>query len=146
MKLTRYEPWRMMDDWRQEMGRVLNPFLHQDDISHVVGEEWVPAVDIKEEEDRYVLHADIPGVKPEDIEITMENGVLSIRGERKFEQREEKEDYKRIERSHGVFYRRFTLPDNTDPEAIQARGEDGVLEVVIPKTAEMQRRRIEVSH
>ena len=66
MKLTRYDPWRMMDDWRQEMGRVLTPFMHEDDISHVVGEEWVPAVDIKEEEDKYVLHADIPGVKPED--------------------------------------------------------------------------------
>jgi HSP20 family protein len=146
MKLTRYEPWRMMDDWRRDMGRVFNPFLHEDDISHVVGEEWVPAVDIKEEENRYVLHADIPGVKPEDIEITMENGVLSIRGERKFEQREEKENYKRIERSHGVFYRRFTLPDNTDPEGIKASGEDGVLEVVIPKTTETKSKRIEVTH
>ena len=76
----------------------------------------------------------------------MENGVLSIRGERKFEETQEKGDFKRIERSHGVFYRRFTLPDNTDPEGIKASGDNGVLEVVIPKTAEMKRRRIEVTH
>ena len=146
MKLTRYDPWRMMDQWRHEMDRVFNPFWHEDDLSHVVGEEWVPAVDIKEEKDRYVLHADIPGVKPEDIEITMEHGVLSIRGERKFEEKEEKENFKRIERSYGVFYRRFTLPENTDADAIEASGDNGVLKVVIPKTAEMQRKRIEVTH
>lgn len=106
----------------------------------------MPAVDIKDEENRYVIRADIPGVKPEDIEVTMENGMLTIRGERKFEETEEKENFKRIERSHGLFYRRFTLPDNTDAEAIQASGKDGVLEVIIPKTAETHSKRIEVMH
>ncbi len=146
MKMTRYDPWRMMDEWRHEMDRALNPFLHEDVLSHTQGEEWVPAVDIKEEEDKYVLHADIPGVNPEDVEVTMEHGALAIRGERKFEEQEEKEDYRRIERSHGVFYRRFALPDNIDAEAITAKGENGVLEVVIPKTAEKQPKRIEVTH
>lgn len=146
MKITRYDPWRRMDEWRQEMDRAFNPLTYEDDISQMVGGEWVPAVDIKEEEDRYVLHADIPGIKPEDIEITMEHGVLSIRGERKFEETEERESYKRIERSHGVFYRSFTLPGNTEADAVTASGEDGVLEVVIPKTAETQRKRIEVTH
>ena len=86
------------------------------------------------------------GVKPEDIEVTMENGVLTIRGERRFEETEEKENFKRIERSHGLFYRRFSLPDNTDAEAVKAAGKDGVLEVVIPKTEEKQTKRIEVTH
>ncbi|MEJ2453842.1 MAG: Hsp20/alpha crystallin family protein [Candidatus Thiodiazotropha sp.] len=147
MNITRYDPWRTMDDWRQEMDRVFHPLLQRDDdTSRVVGGDWVPAVDIKDEANRYVIRADIPGVKPEDIEVTMENGVLTIRGERRFEETEEKENFKRIERSHGIFYRRFTLPENTDAEAIQATGKDGVLEVTIPKTAEKHSKRIEVTH
>lgn len=147
MNITRYDPWRMMEDWRHEMDRALHPLLQRDDdTSRVVGGDWTPAVDIKEEDNRYVIRADIPGVKPEDIEVTMENGVLTIRGERKFEETEEKENFKRIERSHGVFYRRFSLPDNTDAEAIEAAGKDGVLEVTIPKTAEKHTKRIEVTH
>ena len=147
MNIMRYDPWRSMEDWRQEIDRVFHPLLHrEDDTSRVVGSEWMPAVDIKDEENRYVIRADIPGVKPEDIEVSLENGVLTIRGERKFEETEEKENFKRIERSHGVFYRRFSLPDNTDADAVQATGKDGVLEVVIPKTAEKQAKRIEVTH
>lgn len=147
MKMTRYDPWRSMDDWRQEMDRVFHPLLQRDDdTSRVVGGDWVPAVDIKDEDNKYVIRADIPGVKPEDIEVTMDNGVLTIRGERRFEETEEKENFKRIERSHGIFYRRFTLPDDTDAEAIEATGKDGVLEVTIPKTAERHSKRIEVTH
>ena len=147
MKMTRYDPWRSMDDWRQEMDRVFHPLLQRDDdTSRVVGGDWVPAVDIKDEDNRYVIRADIPGVKPEDIEVTMDNGVLTIRGERRFEETEEKENFKRIERSHGIFYRRFSLPDDTDAEAIEATGKDGVLEVTIPKTAERHSKRIEVTH
>ncbi|MGD9163612.1 MAG: Hsp20/alpha crystallin family protein, partial [Chromatiales bacterium] len=128
MNITRYDPWRMMDEWRQEMDRMFHPLLlREEDTSRVVGGEWVPAVDIKDEDTRYVIRADIPGVKPEDIEVTMENDVLTIRGERRFEETEQRENYKRIERSHGVFYRRFSLPDNTDASAIQASGKDGVL-------------------
>jgi HSP20 family protein len=147
MNITRYDPWRTMDDWRQEIDRMFHPLLQSgDDTSRVVGGEWAPAVDIKEEDDRYVIRADIPGVKPEDIEVTMENGVLTIRGERTFEESEERENFKRIERSHGMFYRRFSLPDNTDAEAVQASGKDGVIEIIIPKTQEKQPKRIEVAH
>ena len=151
MNITRYDPWRdpwrRMDEWRHEMDRMLHPLLlHGDDTSRVVGGEWTPAVDIKEEDDKYVIRADIPGVKPEDVEVTMENGVLTIRGERKFEETEEKENFRRIERSHGIFYRRFSLPDNTNAEGVQATGKDGVIEVIIPKTPEKQPKRIEVAH
>ncbi|MBT3057368.1 MAG: Hsp20/alpha crystallin family protein [gamma proteobacterium symbiont of Ctena orbiculata] len=147
MNITRYDPWRALEDWRQEFDRAFHPLLHrEDDTSRVVGGEWAPAVDIKEEDKRYVIRADIPGVKPEDIEVTMEHGVLTIRGERKFEETEERENFKRIERSHGVFYRRFSLPDNTDADAVEATGKDGVIEVIIPKTEGKQPKRIEVTH
>jgi HSP20 family protein len=147
MNITRYDPWRTMEDWRHEMDRVFHPLLQRDDdTSRVVGGDWVPAVDIKDEGNRYLIRADIPGVKPEDIEVTMENGVLTIRGERKFEESEEKENFKRVERSYGLFYRRFSLPENTDTEAIEATGKDGVLEVTIPKSAEKHSKRIEVTH
>jgi HSP20 family protein len=106
--------------------------------------QWAPAVDIKEEPDRFVIYADIPGVDPDKIEVTMERGMLSIKGERSTEKKEEKEGYTRVERARGTFYRRFSLPDTADPEGIQAKGNNGVLEVVIPKKPAQQARRIEV--
>ncbi|MCU7906473.1 MAG: Hsp20/alpha crystallin family protein [Candidatus Thiodiazotropha sp. (ex Epidulcina cf. delphinae)] len=147
MNITRYDPWRTMEDWRQELDRAFHPLLQrEDDTSRVVGGDWAPAVDIKEEDNRYVIRADIPGVKPEDVEVTMENGVLTIRGERRFEETEERENFRHIERSHGIFYRRFSLPDNTDSEDVEATGKDGVIEVIIPKSAEKLPKRIEVTH
>jgi HSP20 family protein len=126
---------------------MFHPLLNWDeDASHIAGGDWTPAVDIKEEDNRYLIRADIPGVKPEDIEITMENGILSIRGERRFEETQHKEHFRRIERSHGLFYRRFSLPGNTNPDGIEATGKDGVLEIMIPKTLSAQAKRIEITH
>jgi HSP20 family protein len=145
MTLVLRDPWRMMNSWRKELDEGKWPRFSFDD-TQVEGGDWLPAVDIKEEEGRYLLHADIPGVEPEDIEVSMENGVLTIKGERKHETSEEKEGYTRIERSHGSFYRRFALPDNVDSARIAATGKDGVLEVSIPKTEAVKPRRIEVKH
>lgn len=114
------------------------------DDSSVVTSQWAPRVDIKEEDDRFVLYADIPGVDPADIEIQMDKGLLTIKGERSSVVREESERYSRIERSHGVFHRRFALPDSADPDGITAHGENGVLEIVIPKRPETTPRRIQV--
>lgn len=143
MTLVLRDPWQLMNTWQNEAGRNLGRPITKDD-THVEGGDWTPAVDIKEEDDRYLLHADIPGVKPEEIEIAMESGVLTIKGERKEESEEEKENYTRIERSYGLFYRRFSLPDDTDPEKITATGKDGVLEVVIPKSEAVKPRKIQV--
>ena len=104
----------------------------------------MPVVDIKEEKERFVLHADLPGVDRDAIDITMEAGVLSIRGSRQLEDAREGSEYKRVERAHGNFYRRFALPDEADPDKISARCDKGVLEVVIPKRESVQPRRIEV--
>jgi HSP20 family protein len=102
-------------------------------------------VDIREEEDRFVLHADIPGVKPEDIEVTMENGVLTISGSREETSRSESNGYRRVERVSGRFFRRFTLPDTANAEEIRAKSHNGVLEVIIPKHARVMPRRISVN-
>jgi len=115
------------------------------DRSTVSTSQWTPAVDIKEEEERYLITADIPGVKPEEIELTMEQGVLTIKGERKDESATKAEGYRRVERAYGTFYRRFSLPDSADSESISATSNQGVLEVSIPKKPTLQPRRIAVN-
>ncbi len=140
--ITRYDPWALLEQFQNEVSRLFdNRARLGDENTRVVTSDWIPPVDIKEEEGRFVLLADIPGVEPKDIEITMENGVLSIRGERRIE---DDGTFKRVERPRGTFYRRFSLPDTADPEGITARGHNGVLEIVIPKARKAQPRRITV--
>lgn len=139
MALTRYENRNPWSQFHQELNRMLG------ESSNVVTSDWVPVVDIREDKDRFVLHADLPGVDRDSIDITMEDNVLSIRGERKLDEAGENGEYKRIERAHGTFYRRFSLPDTADPEGIAARCDKGVLEVVIPKRESVKPRRIEVA-
>lgn len=136
-------PWGLLsqlDDINQLFDRV-GPV---DEGSGELTTDWAPAVDIREEQDRFLLRADVPGVDPKDIEITMENGTLTIRGHRKEVKEEEHNGWRRRERLHGEFFRRFMLPDSADAEAIQAESKNGVLEVVIPKEEKVQPRRIEV--
>jgi len=140
MTLMRRNPWTLFEEFNR-----MFPAMADDD-SRVVGSRWSPAVDIKEEDERFLITADIPGVAPEDIDISMENGVLTIKGERKHESEEEKEGYHRIEREHGTFMRRFALPENVDAEQIAATSKDGVVELTLPKTEEKteEPKRIEV--
>lgn len=148
MALVNYEPWSLLDRFQQQ----LNQLGYSDkalagsdnDFSNVVTSHWRPAVDIKEETDRFLITADLPGVDPKDIEITMENGILTIKGERLSEASEEKEGFKRVERVSGTFYRRFSLPDTADAERIEAKGKDGVLQITLPKHEKVQPRKIEV--
>lgn len=114
--------------------------------SSIATSDWVPAVDIKENDDNFVIVADVPGVDPEHIEVHMDNGMLTIRGEKETEKKEEKDDFKRIERSYGSFYRRFSLPDTADPEKVTANSDHGVLTVTIAKQQKSQPRKISVSH
>ena len=145
MLLTRYEPWSAMRQLQNEMSRVFdNAAAGAEDGSNVATSRWTPAVDIREDAEQFVIDADIPGVEPGDIEITMENGVLAIKGERKLDDGDN--GLRRVERVYGSFHRRFTLPDTADAEAISAKGRNGVLEVVIPKRAALQPKRIAVSH
>ncbi|PWV62296.1 Hsp20/alpha crystallin family protein [Plasticicumulans acidivorans] len=146
MSITRYDPWNRFNQMQKELERLLDPRLGgaSDDSSSVATCDWVPAVDIKEEADRFVIHADIPGVDPQNIDITMENGVLTLKGQRMSEQKEAGEGYKRVERARGTFYRRFGLPDTADASRISAHGQHGVLEIVIPKQERAAPRKITV--
>jgi HSP20 family protein len=142
MAIIRYEPWGLLNQLQKELERS------RDDKSGegtVATAEWAPAVDIKEEVDKFVIHADIPGVKPEDIEVSMEAGVLTVKGEKESEAKTEKEGYKRVERTYGSFYRRFSLPDTADGDAINAKCKHGVLEIIIPKREAVKPKRISVA-
>ena len=145
--LNRYDPWMAMRQLRNDMNRAFAGGwpADADDGSNVVTSGWTPAVDIEEEDGRFVIRADVPGVDPKDIEVTMEKGTLTVRGERNLENKEEGEGgYRRVERAYGSFYRRFSLPDTADADSISAASNHGVLEVVIPKKAAVQPKRIEV--
>jgi HSP20 family protein len=144
MALVRYDTWYPAAAIEKDLSQFMNRLREQLEDVSVVNTEWVPLVDVKEEKDRFVIRADIPGVDPKNIEVTMENGVLSIRGERTAESVEEREKYHRMERVTGVFHHRFALPETANPEGIQARGRDGVLEITIPKHEKLRPRRISV--
>ena len=141
MNVVRYEPWgllrRFQDDVNQLFGESRTGSLGESDQSSVVTSNWTPAVDIKEESDRYVLEADIPGVNPKDIEVTMDNGVLTIKGERK-EEKEDKEKHV-SERRYGSFQRTFRLPDSVSEDKATAEFKKGVLRVTLPKKPEAQK-------
>ena len=147
MALMRYQPLTSrfggLNQLHNEINRLFDS-LGMDEEGTMPASDWMPAVDVTEEENRYVLHADVPGVDPKDIEITLENGVLTVRGKREFSDREERKGFRRVERVSGTFFRRFTLPDTADAEKISAHSKNGVLELVIPKQAKTQPRRIEV--
>lgn len=148
MSMLRHEPYSLVNQLHNEINRVfgMNGGRPGDEETGSVTADWMPAVDIHEDADRYILRADLPGVDPEAIEITMENGVLTIRGDRSAERSVENGEYRRVERISGRFFRRFTLPDTADAEKISASGKNGVLEVTIPKHAKVQPRRITVEH
>lgn len=131
------------DPMRRFLSRPGWPFEDFPDES-LLGEEWSPAVDLKEKSDAYIVHADIPGVEPEDVEVTLENGVLTIHGERREEHEDEKDQSHRIERFRGSFMRRFTLPDAADADGVEANMNKGVLEIRIPKSEKAVSRKIEI--
>ena len=145
MNITRYEPryrpvsllGRLLQD--EEFDRLLAGQSEPDAVS-----SWQPAVDIKEADDHFLLTADLPGVDPQDIEVAMADGVLTIQGERTQEAADEQHDYRRFERVHGSFLRRFSLPDTADGEAISAKTNHGVLAITIPKQRKRQPRKIDV--
>lgn len=134
MKITHFEPWSFVGQLNRDLNTVANRNPGN----------WIPAVDIIEEPDRFLLRADVPGVNPADIDVSMDNGVLSVSGERHAADHKENTGRQRIERTTGRFVRRFTLPETVDAEGITAKSHNGILEVAIPKLPEIQARRITV--
>lgn len=146
MTLVSYEPWTLVNRLHRQLDQVFNRTSDTAEVASAPSVSWIPRVDIYEEAQRFVVLADVPGVDAKDIDITAEKGVLTIRGERRAEKKEtEKNGYERIERTPGSFLRRFTLPDSANTESITAKQTNGVLEVSIPKHAQVQPRRISVN-
>src|ERR1700736_2523930 len=147
MATVRYEPWGVVSQLQNEINRVFGNL--NDGESSSATAEWVPAVDVREFADRFQLLIDLPGVDPKEVEITLDNGVLTVAGVRRDEKEvqtkgQEEPQQQRNERRLGRFYRRFILPDTVDADNVNAVGRNGVLEIVIPKHARAQPRRISV--
>ncbi|MBW3563236.1 MAG: Hsp20/alpha crystallin family protein [Acidobacteria bacterium] len=128
---------------QRDLSRLFETAGRFDDDS-VPQNGWAPAVDIMEENDTIVVRAELPGIRKEDINISFENGVLTLEGTREFEDETKERNYHRVERSYGRFVRSFTLPRSVDSERISASYEDGVLEVALPKKEEAKPRKIEI--
>jgi HSP20 family protein len=142
MSTIRYEPWLLMNRLQRDLDRLFSP-SNGDEQQHSVV-DWAPPADVREEEKQFVIHADLPGVEPKNIDVSLEKGVLTIRGRRDLESRDEKRGFRRVERVSGEFFRRFSLPDTADSQSVTARFTNGVLEVSIPKQAQVLPRRISV--
>ncbi len=144
MNIVHYEPWRLMGRLHREIDQLLGDTLSNGDATERQLGSWTPSVDVHEEPERFTVHADLPGVEAKDIQVTADKGVLTIRGARRLEKRENRQGYGRIERIEGEFLRRFTLPENARAEQIKARHTNGVLEVTIPKAPVVEPRRVDV--
>ncbi len=144
MTLSQYQPFALHRALLNELGRAAD--VSQQDASIGATADYAPAVDIAEYTDKFVLSADLPGVDPSSVEITLHNGVLTLAGSREKAVEAAGVERRRIERSLGKFYRRFALPDTVDGESVSASGKHGVLEIVIPKRPAAQPRRISVTH
>jgi HSP20 family protein len=144
MNVVKWNPFRELEEMQNRLNRVFNvpqgekaeePFLFAD---------WAPAVDIQETNDEYLVKADLPDVKKEDIKIELVNGVLTIEGERKQEKEEKGKKLHRVERQYGQFLRRFTLPEEIDAAKIAAEFKDGVLNVTLPKSPNSKPKKIDI--
>jgi HSP20 family protein len=143
--LVYYQPWSLMDRWHRELDEL---FSRRSDVSQPAVANttaWSPSVDLHEESDRFILRADVPGVAAKDIEVSAEDGTLTVRGERPAKERVSSDGFEHIERAAGTFMRRFTLPESAQAEGIKARYADGVLEIEIPKQPRVEAKRIAVA-
>jgi len=146
MTIVRYDPFRDLRTLQEEVNRLFST-----NMTRAFGDEgigrgaWNPSVDIYENKDQIVLEAELPGMKQEDFELTVENSVITLRGERRFEKFDDADNYHRVERSYGAFTRSFTLPQTVSAEGATAEYQNGVLRVTLPKREETKSRRIEIS-
>ncbi len=146
MSIVRYDPFRDLRTLQEEVNRLFSTNLTRAFDDEGIGRgAWAPSVDIYENKDQIVLEAELPGMNQEDFDLSIENNVITLRGERKFEKTEESDNYHRVERSYGSFTRSFTLPQTVSAESATAEYNNGVLRVTLPKREETKARRIQVS-
>ncbi|MEW6362185.1 MAG: Hsp20/alpha crystallin family protein [Pyrinomonadaceae bacterium] len=144
MNLVTYDPFRELRALQDEVNRVFSSTFSRSGETELMRGAWSPNVDIFENKDQIVLEAELPGMKPEDVDISIENNVLTIHGERKFEKKDEGDNYHRIERSYGSFTRSFTLPPTVSSENVEATFENGILRLTLAKREEAKPKRIEI--
>jgi HSP20 family protein len=145
--LTRWDPFKEMEDLQSRFAKLFSltpPRFGNGGKEFMTVTEWAPSVDIIEDEKEYLVKADLPEVKKEDVKVTVENDVLTITGERKFEKEEKDKKYHRIERSYGTFLRSFTLPAGADGSKVSAEFKDGLLKVHLPKSEKAKQKAVEV--
>ena len=150
MAIVRWEPFRDLLSLQDRMNRLFDESYRStqrgtSDDEWALGGSWAPAVDIYEQGTNIVLKAELPGVDPKDVDIRLENNVLSLRGQRKLESEVKRESYHRVERSYGAFSRSFTLPTVVDQASIKAEFKDGMLQVTLPKREEAKPKQIQIN-
>lgn len=143
-RLTRRSPNRTLHNLQREVDSLFDRFFDRTGGDGSTSAVWAPQTDLLETDDAFRLRLDVPGMTKEDIDINLQNGTLTVSGERTSEQTDEGEEYVRVERAFGTFHRTFRLPDAVDQENIEATYEDGVLSINVPKTEESTRRQIEI--
>jgi HSP20 family protein len=145
MTFIRHEPWSVLNQLHGQLNRHFYGELDRDAATSAATADWVPQADIEEYADRFVLKLDVPGVDIASIEITLDKGLLTLSGERAKDASGKDVQRSRVERPHGRFHRRFTLPDTVDAAGVHATGRNGIVEVTIPKQPKAQPRRIQVA-
>jgi len=141
------DPWKDFGSLQERINRMFDDTirtLYPTDGEELEKGTWAPAVDIYETNDSFVVSADLPGLNKDEIQIDLKDNTLTLKGEKKFEEKVSKDNYIRIERAYGSFVRSFTLPQNVDPEKIKAKYKEGVLEITIPKKEEAKPKQIKV--
>ncbi|NPB09101.1 MAG: Hsp20/alpha crystallin family protein [Thermodesulfobacteria bacterium] len=137
-------PWRPLRDLKREMDRLWNEFFRKETLPDIFETEWVPALDISETKDAVIVRADVPGIDPNEIEITISGNTLTIRGEKKQEREEKGENFYRVERSYGSFVRSIQLPAEVETDKVEATYKNGVLKIILPKKSEAKGKQIPV--
>ena len=146
MTIVRYDPFRDLRSLQEEVNRLFSTNLTRSFGEEGIGRgAWSPSVDIFENKDQIVLEAELPGMDRNDFDLSIENNVITLRGERKFEKKEDDDNYHRVERSYGAFTRSFTLPPTVSAEGATAEYKNGVLRVTLPKREDTKARRIEIT-
>ena len=148
MSLVKWEPFRELATLRDRLDRLFSdpffsPTLEEGTRTRLLA-EWVPAVDVYEDENQWVISAELPGMDMKDIDVKIEDETLKISGERKLEHEDKRENYHRVERVYGSFYRAFTLPRTVDTEKVKAHYEKGILRVTLPKREEVKPRKVNI--
>jgi HSP20 family protein len=144
--IVRWDPFKEVATLQDRMNRVFGEAwgrTHRPDEDYISG-SWMPAVDVRESKDALEISTELPGIEPKEVEVSVENGVLTLKGSRQFEKATEGETYHRVERAYGSFERSFSLPTNVDPEKVQAVYRHGVLHLTLPKREEAKPRSISI--